>query len=304
MSNRVLSLDQWQEIQMAPFGVTIGNFDGLHLGHQDLIKDFLSRCKQKGLEPVAFTFVPHPELYFSPEKDHLLTSYKRKRELLFNIGVTTVVEVDFGEVRNLEGEEFAKKYLLSRKQLGLLWIGHDFTFGKNKVGPSADEFSGIELAKSAPFKKSGGIVSSSRIRALVRLGDMEGAKELLGRPFCVEGEVRHGKKLGRKIGFPTANIFPGKNIITPRLGVYIAETLIDDSWRPALLNVGRNPSVEAGQDIKWEAHVLDFSGDLYGKTLMIRLNKFQRAEKKFKDTQELAAQIKTDLEDIKKSGSK
>lgn len=163
MNSKVLSLDEWNDIDLPAFGLTFGNFDGVHLGHVHLIAQFVKSCRERSIAPVAFTFVPHPEVYFSPERDHLISSYEYRRKRLFTLGIERLVECDFEKVRCLSGEEFAQLYLLTKPNLRLIWIGHDFTFGKNRVEPQSSMFSNVEVIKNLPVTKENKIISSSLI---------------------------------------------------------------------------------------------------------------------------------------------
>ncbi|MCO4754681.1 MAG: bifunctional riboflavin kinase/FAD synthetase [Bacteriovoracaceae bacterium] len=299
MNTLVVDLDTWKKNSVpASFGVTIGNFDGVHLGHQSLIKDFVAECKSLSLIPVVFTFCPHPCLYFDPEKKHLVSSYNKKYELLKELGVEQIVEIKFDEkLQNMTGKEFANETLLAVKGLQLLWVGHDFTFGRNKEDPSWIEQldRGISFRKVSPFKVGDETVSSSLIRSYLTEGDVEAANRLLGRKFSIEGLVVHGKKLGREIGFPTINLRVNYPFFIPALGVYKVSCLFDSKIYKGVMNLGKNPSIDDGAQIKVETHLFNFDQEVYDSNVEIQLEKFIRKERKFDSIEQLKDQIALDL---------
>lgn len=294
----IISLENWgKSFREERVGVTIGNFDGFHLGHQKLLGDFQAACDKLGVRPLVFTFNPHPELFFNPGKRHLLTSYDRKYELIRESGLRDIVEISFEDVRELSGAEFASKHLSSHPGLELLWVGHDFTFGSDKAAP-AESIQGelaTKLVTREPFYVGEYCVSSTLIRTLLRGGEVEKAGSLLGRNFSILGKVFHGKKLGRKIGFPTINLNIAYPSCLPAFGVYLVTCDVNGMAKRGVMNVGVNPSVSKGDDVKWEVHLLDFDGDLYGAEVEIHFQRFIRGEKKFESVDELRAQIQRDI---------
>lgn len=296
----LLSLENWQTtLSQRKIGATLGNFDGLHLGHQALLEDFLKECDNQSLIPVVFTFRPHPELFFNPNRRHLLCSYKAKYELLESLGFGYIVEVDFSTVREMTGQEFAQKKLFCFEGLKLLWLGHDFTFGCDKADPAKIQHSDLKIQKYPAFRESNETISSSLIREKLTAGELSTANKFLSRPFEVRGVIGHGKKLGRQIGYPTINVEVSKNIYAPAFGVYAVHCYIDGKKYFGAMNVGVNPSVDSGNEIKWEAHLLDFDGDLYHKEILVRFIEFIRAEKRFNSVEELKEQIKTDVKKVR-----
>tara|TARA_Y100001936_G_scaffold252650_1_gene313307 strand:+ start:10473 stop:11375 length:903 start_codon:yes stop_codon:yes gene_type:complete len=279
------------------FGVSIGNFDGVHLGHQNLLGEFLAECGKKSLASVVYTFTPHPALYFDPAKNHLITSYKKKVALIKELGVDYVVELEFNkDLQNMTAKEFSQSNLLCFKSLKLLWVGHDFTFGKDKKDPKWIE----ELKQDVQFKRHSAFqvnhetVSSSLIRNYLMEGSIALANTLLGREFSIVGEVVKGKQLGRELGFPTLNIMPEYPFLIPALGVYKVRCKIDSEIYLGLMNLGRNPSVDSDGKIKIEVHLLDFARDVYGEEVEVIVDDYIREERKFDNIEELKLQIKRD----------
>ena len=303
MQPQVYQLESWQKKYVPEaFGVTIGNFDGVHLGHTKLIQDFVKTCKDSNLTPVVFTFCPHPCLYFNPGSNHLLTSYRKKYDLLAQLGVAQIVEIHFNEkLQNMTGKEFANETLLSKEGIKLLWVGHDFTFGKNKEDPEWIDRLDREISfkKVSPFKFKNEIVSSSLIRSYLKQGNVEFANKLLGRDFYLEGKVVHGKKLGREIGFPTINIQLDYPFFIPALGVYKVRCRINSNNCEGVMNLGRNPSVDNGNSLKVEVHLFNFNEDVYGSNVEVYVERFIREERKFNSIDELKKQIALDLEAAK-----
>lgn len=293
---KTITLSDWENASVSKAGVTIGNFDGVHLGHRGLLGEFKQACLENGLTPHVFTFNPHPAVYFHPGKPHLLTSYRQKRELLRAMGFENIVEIDFGAVRNMTGGEFARRYLAGAKDVRLLWTGHDFTFGRDKAPAQtcARQIPRLEIQSSKPFKIDGRVVSSSLVRKLLSEGRTELANKRLGRPFSVEGTVVRGKRMGRQIGFPTINLQMDYPCCAPRYGVYAVICEIEGEKRKGMINVGVNPTVDSEDALKWEAHLFDFDRDVYGANARIELIHFLRPEKKFGSLEELAGQIKAD----------
>lgn len=279
------------------FGVSIGNFDGVHLGHQNLLKKFIEECRKKSLTSVVYTFTPHPALYFDPAKNHLITSYAKKVALIKELGVEHVVELEFNKnLQNMTAREFAQSNLLCFKGLKLLWVGHDFTFGKDKKDPKWIEAlkQDIQFERHSAFQVNHETVSSSLIRNYLMEGNIVLANKLLGREFSILGEVIKGKQLGRELGFPTLNIMPVYPFLIPALGVYKVRCKVDSEIYLGLMNLGRNPTVDSDGKIKIEVHLLDFDQNVYGKEVEVIVDDYIREERKFDKIDELKLQIKQD----------
>ena len=287
-------------------GLTIGNFDGVHIGHQLLLKKIKSDCEAKNLKFVVVTFVPHPQKILQPEKDRfLINSYDQRRQLLETIGVDFLVEMKFTrDFSTLAPEEFLDKYLLSYPGLKNFYLGYDFAFGANKQG-------GFDLAKSicqekkihveiqSKFELEGEVVSSSRIRQKLSEGELAQADKLLGRPFHLEGVVVKGEGRGKKIGFPTANIQVSPDLIIPSNGVYVTRTIYKGMTFQSVTNIGYNPTFKDTLITHIETNLFDFDTDIYGETLEIQFLGKIRNERKFPTVNDLISQIRADVEQAK-----
>jgi riboflavin kinase/FMN adenylyltransferase len=281
--------------------VTMGNFDGVHLGHQDLLMQI--RDKFPGLELLVITFRPHPIFVInSNHKEHLLQSYQEKLKALTVLGVNYILELNFSEeLRLLTAHEYVKNYLLKIHKMQAFGMGHDFALGKDKENSRSvvkNELikNQINCFECRAFYIENKLVSSSRIRKLIDHGDIEKANALLGHNHTIHGKVIHGKKLGRDLGFPTANIKLDSEIFIPLLGVYKVKVHIGDKSYCGVLNIGKNPTVDTDEIIKVECHILDFDENIYGMEIEVEFLKFIREEMKFTDTRELVTQIKKDVE--------
>ncbi len=271
------------ELAGGPRAVALGTFDGVHLGHRRVIETAL----EAGAEPTVVTFDPHPRTALG-NRVELLTTLERRLELLAELGVEAALVVEFTlELARLEPEEFAEEVL---RPIGaeVVVAGADFRFGRGRRGD-------IELlrrlgfeARSVPLLED---VSSSRIRDLVRAGDIEGAAERLGRPVEVEGTVVAGDARGGTLGFPTANLDVRPELLAPGNGIYAGAA----GGHRAAVSIGTNPHY-GGQERRIEAFLLDFSGDLYGQRLVVELWQRLRDEQAFETESDLIEQIATDVD--------
>lgn len=228
--------------------VTIGNFDGVHLGHQELIKLVKERAQREAAKGVVFTFRPHPQQVLNPDRAPLLlNTYQEKVKLLERQGIDVLIEEPFNrEFSNLEPEEFVQKILIETLGAKVLYLGHDFGFGRGRRGSAAmiakiGESAGLEVNVVAPLKSEGEIVSSSRIREALTEHNLEKANRFLGRHFFLRGLVWRGQGRGKSLGFPTANLQLEKRVL-PGLGVYVTRVRLRGQVLPAVTNVGRNPT--------------------------------------------------------------
>jgi riboflavin kinase / FMN adenylyltransferase len=283
--------------------VALGNFDGVHRGHQALIADARHQAEGLGVPLVALTFEPHPRGFFVPDTGPFrLTLAPAKRRLLANHGVQAVLAQRFDAAfAALPADAFLEDVLL--KGLGTRHVvcGYDFTFGARRGGNverlrAEGQARGFGVTVLAPVMREGEIYSSTRIREALRAGMAKEAGELLGYPWEIEGTVELGDQRGRTIGFPTANVALGEHL-RPRFGVYAVRVLIDgeegQEWRDAVANLGRRPTFGKLRE-NFEVHLFDFAGDLYGKTLRVALVDFIRPEMKFAGLEQLKAQIAAD----------
>lgn len=290
--------------------LAIGFFDGVHLGHAEVVRRAVERARERGQTPAVLTFDPHPRAVLGKDQYYtVLTPFPGKLELFESLGVELVFVLSFTpDFSQVSAERFVRDLLLP---LGVATavVGFDFKFGHRGLGDAAlmRQASGgaIDVQVVEPVFLGGSKVSSTRIRELLQEGNCGEAARLLGRPFEVAGTVVHGRALGRQLGFPTANLEPEAPYFLPRHGVYAvavagAESDPEKTVR-GVINVGVRPTVDRpGGEPKLEVHLLDFAGDLYGRTLTVRFHAFLRPERKFDSLDELVAQIGRDVEEARR----
>lgn len=288
--------------------IALGNFDGVHLGHQAVIASAQDVAEETGVSLGVAVFEPHPRRFFKPDAPPFrLQSTRQRARALNEIGVEEVFEIGFdAALANSTDREFAERVLRDLLGVSHVSIGADFKFGKGRCG-NAESLArlGDELGFSvAAVEPVGGDdkVSSSGIREAITRGDMAAASDALTRPWAIEGEVLRGFQRGRTLGFPTANVALGE-YVRPRLGVYAVRVDVGDGvLLPGAASVGVNPTVgDALPEPLLEAHLLDFSGDLYGKTIEVELIAFLRDEAKFDSLGELKRQMTQDVIDARRA---
>ncbi len=296
----VRSISEAQSLALnGPTVVTIGSFDGVHRGHQQLI-DAMFEKNSVG-KKVIITFSPHPAKVLSSQPPALIFSEKDQIEVFSKKGIDILFFIPFTrEIANCSAETFIETILVQIFAPKLLVIGYDFSFGKGKQGgfellQKVLSPRGVNVLRIPRYEVDGVIVSSSKIREYITAGKVDLAAELLGRPYYIEGVVSPGKQLGRKIGFPTVNL-RCENELYPSRGVYFCQTIIDDISYKGVGNIGINPTAQNSLDIKVEFHILDYQGDLYGRVLRFELIQMLRAEKRFGSVAELQEQIAKDVE--------
>ncbi|MGA1419722.1 MAG: bifunctional riboflavin kinase/FAD synthetase [Ilumatobacteraceae bacterium] len=287
--------------------VTIGAYDGVHLGHRAVISQVRERANALGAKSVVVTFDRHPASVVRPESaPKLLTDAQQKLELLASTGVDATLVVPFGELQSKEApRDFVQRVLIEALRMHEVIVGEDFHFGYKRGGNVAllREMAPANDLEVAPLKlvaRADGVneaVSSTAIRRALSGGDVRRAADMLGRNHEVRGTVVQGDKRGRTIGFPTANVAIDASLCLPADGVYAARVTIGDgSVHSAAINIGRRPTFyEHAQHSLLEAHLLDFAGDLYGQTLRVAFVDFLRGERKFAGIDELRSQLQTDI---------
>ncbi len=282
--------------------LTIGNFDGLHLGHQKLIAKALELGRQRGLAVLALTFWPHPRTVLARESHLPISTRAERLALLAGQGLEFVLEIPFNrELAAKSARDFFCATLLPLGMCGLV-VGHDFSLGSGRMGNHAvlsalcAEF-GLEFTRLGPVCLEGAPISSTRVREALGRGDVALAALLLGRPYSLGGQVIHGQGRGRSLGWPTANISVPETML-PREGVYSAKAFLGAEAYPAVLNIGRNPTF-AGNELSLEAFLLGAEDDLYGRELRLELVDYLRPERKFASAEELKAQIAQDVQKAK-----
>lgn len=297
---RVLTgpLATW-EPQEAPTAVTVGVFDGVHLGHRTLI----DRLRATGYVPTVLTFEPHPAEVLSPgTHPRLITTLEERLDLLAGAGVELVGVLDLAEIRHLRPEEFVSQVLEQTLAMAAMVIGTDFQFGKDRSGDvgfllSSGASNGYQV-DVVELRSVDGVVSSSGIRTLIEVGDIGVAAVLLGSRYRLSNVVVDGDKRGRDIGFPTANLEPPERKVIPSHGVYAAFALLRETRHLAAVNVGVRPTF-GGSDLVVEAYLLDFDDDCYGETMTLEFVERLRPELKFAEVSELVEQMSVDVEMVR-----
>lgn len=285
---------------LRPTVLTLGVFDGLHLGHQRIMQTVVERARAVGAVPTAITFDPHPRAVLHPESaPPLLQTLDQRLANLEVLGIEQAIVIRFNrEFAGQEASDFLTRIVMERLHAREVYLGKGFAFGRNrggnigllremggKLGFVADEVEEVQLR--------GNRISSSAIRDLLAGGRINLARRMLGRPYGVEGVIIRGNRRGHTIGFPTANLKPHNRVI-PKYGVYATATLIDGAWRKSITNIGVRPTFESTTEPSIETYVFDFDGDLYGDVLRVRFLYRIRDERKFGGIDELKAQIEKD----------
>jgi riboflavin kinase/FMN adenylyltransferase len=285
---------------------TIGNFDGVHLGHQSIIRQLKAAAGVHGLPTVIVTFEPHPQEFFAPEKAPArLMRLREKLACLKQHGIDRVVCLRFDHsLANLSAGDFIRKILVDKLGVRHLIVGDDFRFGKNRQGDIATlkafaQQSGFEVEHTDTCIINGRRVSSTWLRELLAAGKMTEAAELLGRPYTISGRVVHGDKRGRGLGYPTININLHRHQ-SPVAGIFAANVYgLNPEVIPAAVSIGSRPVFE-GRDTNLEAHLLDFDREVYGAYVTVELLKQLRHEEKFGHIDDLKAQMDRDIAEIRK----
>lgn len=298
-----------------PLGITIGNFDGVHKGHQAVLSEVLKYCQKNKLHFAVMTFVPHPRKILNPDhKAFLINSMEERREFMAAAGVDYLIEVDFSrDFSTTNACDFLQNSLFgSQTILSDIFLGHDFAFGAGKSGGHQLV---LEFCQKLDPTTNGGLtpkvhlmderellgqaVNSSIIRKHLAMGEMEQVQNLLGRPFFRTGIVTKGQQRGTSLGFPTANINCDEDLIVPTAGVYIGKARHKGQVYQALTNIGQNPTFNDDGLIKIETHILNFNQNIYGEYLRVYLLKKIRNEIKFENPNQLKSQIEEDLAEAK-----
>lgn len=282
--------------------IALGNFDGFHLGHQAVVGEALGWARSKGCPAIVGTFDPHPMRHFKPDTPPFrLTTLDQRQELFAAAGADAMLVFHFdGAMAAQPAEDWAEGMI--RRHLGAAGIvtGEDFTFGKGRGGdPALLRALGVETRTVVAVHDEKGAISSSRIRAALVAGDCTEAKRLLSRPFAIRGVVQHGDKLGRTIGFPTANLDLG-SYLRPHYGIYaVTGRLPDGKVLQGAANIGVRPTFDPPKELL-EPYFFDFSGDLYGQEIEVAFHHFLRGEAKFDSLGELTAQMQRDCDEARK----
>jgi riboflavin kinase / FMN adenylyltransferase len=283
-----------------PSVLTLGVFDGLHLGHQAIVNTVVERAFLADATPSLITFDPHPRRVLKPETaPPLLQTFNQKMEGLRVLGIQQVIVLEFDlELAALSAEEFVRKFIVEAMHAREVYLGTGFAFGNQRRGNIellqnlSDQF-GFSAAEVPEVQLRGHRISSTMIRRLLKAGRVNLARRMLGRGYGIEGSVVIGRGVGRQLLLPTANL-EVQNRVLPADGVYITLALVDGKWYRSITNIGKRPTFGAEPESKVETHLIDFDHDLYGKTMRVRVLHRLRGEKKFSSIDQLRAQITYD----------
>ncbi|HHY64962.1 MAG TPA: bifunctional riboflavin kinase/FAD synthetase [Clostridiaceae bacterium] len=283
-------------------GVGLGNFDGLHIGHMALINTLINECKLNGLQSVVYTFNKHPETMLRKKLvTPLITTNEMKARLLSSTDLDILCYQDFDEnFSRLSPEDFIRNILVDTLRIRLAVVGFNYRFGYMGRGDTeflkkSGEKYGFKVIVIPPVKVNSEIVSSTLIREYIKKGRIERVFQLLGRHFSLYGTVIDGKRIGRTLGFPTANIIAHPDMAVPANGVYITKTKYDDKWVNSITNVGTAPTLRNEKVFSIETHLLDVSEDIYGKDIEVCFIHRLRGEKKFESVDALKKQVENDI---------
>ncbi len=285
--------------------IAIGNFDGLHLGHQKVINEAKQKARKYKLPFGLMTFEPVPVMFFSKKtKDHRINSLRQKKNQLKKLKLDFLIIIKFNKkFSSLTAKEFIEEIIYKKTKCKYLYVSKNFKFGFKRKGniktlkKFENEFNYKNIITS-PYKKKNKIISSTFIRKKIRLGKIEMVNKLLNRNWCIEGKVIKGEKRGRKIGFPTCNL-KLEDYVIPKLGVYAVKVKTDYFSKNGIANVGYRPTFK-GQIILLETNIFGINRNLYNKVINVNFKKFIRSEKKFKNFEYLKKQIKIDIKKAKK----
>lgn len=279
------------EIISHPICAAIGNFDGVHLGHQKLIEE----CKRHGYKSAVLTFYPHPSVFLKKIPDYkLITPMEHKADIISRMGIDYLIVIEFNDTfAKLSKEDFIG--LMKKLNIKACVCGYDFTFGWKASGNILDLAREFEFFEVKKFVFEDVRVSSTYIRELLALGDVEKANKLLGRSFSVRGKVDYGSQKGRLIGFPTANL-DYKNYFLPSNGVYFVTVIVDNIYYFGMCNIGNNPTFNFQTVKRLEVNIFKLDADIYGESIEVIFHKKIRPEKAFDSKEMLIEQLKKDRE--------
>ncbi|PZR72297.1 MAG: hypothetical protein DLM73_13600 [Chthoniobacterales bacterium] len=293
-----------------PLFLAIGVFDGVHLGHQAVISTSARHAKEAGGTPVVVTFDPHPAKVLRPQDaPHLLTATQHKIGLIRDLGVAHLLVLHFDQqFAATAPEDFVRQLVTHSRPLREICVGHEWSFGKNRAGNLAllkklGSTLHFDVIGVQEVKVNGEVVSSTAIRRAVADGDLIKATQMLGREYTILGTVKVGEKLGRKLGFPTANLSAHSEQFPPN-GVYVIEARLEGALFRGVANLGYRPTVSTGKPERLlELHLFDLNKDIYGEDVEVRFLRYLRAEQKFENVEALATQIALDVKSARESFS-
>lgn len=283
-------------------GVGLGNFDGLHIGHMALLNTLIHESRMSGLSPAVFTFTKHPDHILRKDLyQPLITSLQHKTEILSRLDLDWLCLEEFDEAfSRLTAEAFVERILLEKLHARLVAVGFNYRFGYLGKGDTdllrrMGERKGFRVIVVPPVRVNAEIVSSTLIRTYIQKGNMERVFQLLGRHFSIPGRVADGRRIGRELGFPTANLYPEPDMVIPAFGVYITRTQVGLVWHDSVTSIGLAPTVRDDGSFSIESHLLGYRGDLYGQNIEVSFISRIRGEKKFDSRESLMRQIENDI---------
>jgi riboflavin kinase/FMN adenylyltransferase len=286
--------------------LAIGVFDGVHLGHQQIIRQTIADARQHDAVALVITFDRHPNAVVAPDRvPPQIFSRSQKIRAITSLGVDALLEIHFDQAFSEQsGEAFIRALIFGSGRIHSICVGADFVFGHKRSGDVGllkrlGAEMGFQVHGLAAVALDGQVVSSTRIREFIRVGNFDVASQMLGRPYAICGRVVEGDRIGRKLGFPTANL-DVTHLILPPNGVYSASTRVNGQLYPVALNIGVRPTVATAQpQLRMEAHLLDFNGQLYGEELELEMGVKLREEQRFASVDELRDQIRRDVESVR-----
>lgn len=297
---KIESLDELKVIDYAT-GVSLGSFDGIHNGHIRLLKELVNDCRARGLKSLVYTFKNHPRDVTNPEKSpNIIITCKEKEIILKELGIDYYVLLPFDKFQmEISAKDFVEKLLLENLKMKAMHVGLDCRFGHKAQGDieflkSYSDKGIFDLNVVCPVKINGEIVSSTLIRKYISEGNIKMARRFLGRPYKLEGIVVKGKQVGRKLGFPTANILMNSKKALPKPGVYITNTHMNGKVYPSITNVGYNPTFEQ-DNYNVETYIIDFDESIYGHRISVEFLDHIRDEIKFNSIDDLKSRISKDV---------
>ena len=288
--------------------VTIGTFDGVHMGHQQILKQLIDTSQKSKLKSVLLTFFPHPKVVLQPDISmNLIQTIQEREKALENTGLDYLVIHPFSiEFSRLSADDYVKQILVEQLNVRKVVVGYDHRFGRNRTASLEDMYHyadiyDFEVIEIDAKKINSTAVSSTKIRKAIDDGNIELANNYLGHPFSIEGMVVHGDKRGRELSYPTANIdLQNQHKIVPKQGVYLVKSKFNDRVVYGMMNIGTKPTFDTTMP-SIEVHFMDWNGDLYGQEIQVELLKWVRDERKFKTAKELQTQIQMDEQNCRSS---
>src|SRR5574341_96219 len=285
--------------------VTLGTFDGVHLGHKALIQKVVNRAKESGKKSVVVTYEPHPQMVVSPQSAPLLlTTLEEKIPLLEQVGIDELIIINFDlEFSNLTAREFIEEILIRKLNPGFLLVGYNHAFGKNREGKvenlkESSRIYNFEMEVVEPVETQEEVVSSSKIRRELTLGHFTRACQMLGHPYPIFGTVIYGSGLGKTLGYPTANLSVPDQKLLPKAGVYSGRVQVESQIYYSMVYIGTKPTLEQSR-IFVEVHIFDLEKDIYDQKVGLYLEEYVREDRKFDNLEELKRQIQRDELSVK-----